>query len=81
MKLYVLVADGWTHDYGSENYLVGVYDNKSDAETVEQQIKDLDRDIGTDIIEIDLNTTHPLTKDDSFMSDYINDLYIGGYVE
>ena len=87
MKLYVLVADGYTGDYGSENYLVGVYDNREDAELNLAKVEKLHGDypVEASILEVELNTTYPLTKEESMYPTldlgFGNDLYIGGYVE
>ena len=80
MKLYVVTADGWTLGYGSELYLVGVFD------TEEQAVEALDkaRKAGAycKIKEINLNEEHPMKKGErKWELDLSNDIYLGGYCE
>ena len=71
--LYVVTEDGYRHSWGSEIYLVGVYDDKETAESV---VKNLGYG---QITEIALNSTHMLKYND--FGDMMNDLYLGGYAE
>lgn len=96
-KLHALVAEGYFENYGSENYLIGIYDdldklNKAQDDYVELIKKEnfcpgkSDENIRswyTKVLEVELNETHPLSKTESQWTDYelINDLYIGGYEE
>ncbi len=73
--LYVKTADGYMQGYGSEIYLVGVYDSRDKAEQ--------DGQFGS-ITEITLNKTYPLTKhvDDVLgYESYENENFLGGYTE
>ncbi len=73
MILYVVTEDGYRHSWGSEIYLVGVYDDRETAESVAKNLE-----YGR-ITEITLNNTHMLRYDD--FDDMRNNLYLGGYAE
>ena len=75
MILYVVTEDGYRHSWGSEIYLVGVYDDRETAESVVKNLK-----YGR-ITEITLNSTHMLRYEDFGFGDMGNDLYLGGYAE
>ena len=73
-KAYVLTADGWTHGYGSELYLMGVF---FDKETAEKKAEE--QDVHVSITEIEANKVFPL-KTNAFFEE-TNAYYLGGYIE
>lgn len=80
MKLYVVTADGWRLGYGSELYLIGVFDNEDRA------IEALDkaREVGAycEIKQVTLNEEHPMKKGEGLWKNSLsNDIYLGGYCE
>jgi len=78
MKLYVLTVDGYTEGYGSNIFLVGVFDSMEKAEEAQ---KSLDNEIRerASIDEVLLNENIPLTKDE--WGSFHNIHYLGGYCE
>ena len=78
MKLYVLTVDGYTEGYGSQVFLVGVFDSLEKAEEAQNS---LDDEIcqAASIDEVLLNENVPLTKDE--WGDFHNIHYLGGYCE
>lgn len=81
-KVYVVIEDGYHDDYGSYPYLIGVFDNKEDAEKIENNAIDPEN-YPRSIIEIDKNTEFPL-KHGNYIFDecqYCNDYPLGGYAE
>ena len=79
MKLYVVTADGWTSGWGCSYYLIGVYDNKEEAEKVANKTEKLGGI--TQITEIILNKTYKLKKCNDSWGELVNNNYIGGYIE
>lgn len=76
MNLYVVTADGWTSGWGTEIYLVGVYDSKEKALKVIEENESLYCKMSV----VELNKTYKMKKDDSW-GNYTNKLYLGGYYE
>ena len=68
-KLYVVTKDGWMDRYGSQIYLIGVFDNLADAQKA-----------GGKITEIEPNKEFPLKKN-SWGDCEQNEYYLGGYYE
>ena len=75
MTLYVLTANGYTASYGSEIYLIGVFDDKKKAEEIASKQK-----VYTVLTEVNLNALYDL-KYDRRHGEYSNKNYLGGYVE
>ncbi|MBP5597963.1 MAG: hypothetical protein J6Y02_21525 [Pseudobutyrivibrio sp.] len=78
-KIYVVIEEGYHSGYGSNPYLIGVFDNKEDAEKIENNAIDPEN-YPRSIIEIDKNTEFPLNPT-RFEDEYENDYPLGGYVE
>ena len=76
MNLYVVTADGWTSGWGTEIYLVGVYDSEEQALKVIEENESLYCKMSV----VELNKTYKMKKDDSW-GNYTNKLYLGGYYE
>lgn len=72
--IYVVTANGYKQPFGSEIYLVGVFDNREDANRCVTQTA-----LGAIITEVELNKPYPL-KEDAW-GDYGNELFLGGYCE
>lgn len=70
MKVYVVTADTWDMGYGSEIYLIGVFQDKDKAE---QAANENDGIIGI-VTEMTLDEPHPIVNGK-------NDKYLGGYIE
>ncbi len=68
---YVLTKDGYTAGWGSEIYLLGVFDDKETAERMAKKHN-------CKVTEIEANKFFPLVKK---FGDYENDYYLGGYTE
>lgn len=77
--VYVVTSDGYFEPYGTEKYLLGVFDNKEDA----IKCKESSRDTFAKIFEVELNKSYPLIYAPEYEGQerYENDFYIGGYVE
>ena len=78
MKLYVLTVDGYTERYGSQVFLVGVFDSMEKAKEAQDSLDDEIRQYAS-IDEVLLNENVPLTKDE--WGNFINIHYLGGYCE
>ena len=76
MKLYVVTADGWKMGYGSELYLIGVFDSEERAMDAYRRSEELGAYCGIKVI--GLNEEHPMNV---FCNSLSNDLYLGGYCE
>ena len=72
--VYTVTADGWRNGYGAEIYLLGVFDNRADADACATQCG-----VGAFITKVELNKSYPL-KEDAW-GDSGNELYLGGYCE
>ena len=72
--VYVVTADGYGGQYGAEIYLLGVFNNRADADVCATQ-----RGIGADITEVELNKSYPLKPE--AWGDNKNENYLGGYCE
>lgn len=72
MKLYVVTEDGYKRAYGSEIYLIGVFDKRPKID-----------DPNVKITEVKLNKEYPLHPSKYFWSNnnLENDKYLGGYYE
>lgn len=79
-KVYVVIEEGYHEDYGSYPYLIGVFDNKEDAEKIKDNAIDPEG-YPREIIEIEKNKEFPLLKILYFSEEYGNDYPIGGYAE
>ena len=74
MKMrYVLTQDGYTAGWGSELYLLGVFDDKETAERIAKEHK-------CTVTEIEANRFFPLSET-PFPEQKANDYYLGGYTE
>lgn len=78
-KVYVVIEEGYHLGYGSNLYLIGVFDNKEDAEKIKNNAIDPEN-YPRRIIEINKNTEFPLSRG-YFEDEYENDYPLGGYVE
>lgn len=79
MNLYVVTADGWLSGYGVEIYLIGVFDDREQAESALANVA-AKGGLGK-IKEVYLNNEHPLKISGGYRTDLSNDLYLGGYCE
>ena len=74
MKMrYVLTGDGYTAGWGSEIYLLGVFDDK---ETAERMAKECE----CTVTEIEANRFFPLSET-PYPGSKANNYYLGGYTE
>ena len=71
--VYTVTANGWRNGYGAEIYLLGVFDNLSDAEFCAKCV------IEAKITAVGINKMFPLIKDE--WGDLANENYLGGYCE
>lgn len=78
-KVYVVIEEGYHSSYGSNPYLIGVFDNREDAEKIINNVIDPEY-YPRSIIEIDKNTEFPLSQG-HFSDEYENNYPLGGYVE
>ena len=82
MKLYMVVYEGLVgEEYGTEMYLLGIYDNIGKAHDA---IASLPGDICTDLVEIhevELNETLEVTLEDWFLRRYKTKVQLGSYLE
>ena len=78
-KVYVVIEEGYHCDYGSYPYLIGVFDNKEDAEKIKNNAVDPET-YPRNIIEIEKNAEFSL-KNGYFSDEYENDYPLGGYAE
>ena len=78
MKLYVLTVDGYTESYGSNLFLVGVFDSLKKAKEAQDSLDDEIRQYAS-IDEVLLNENVPLTKDE--WGNFHNIHCLGGYCE
>jgi len=78
-KVYVVIEEGYHEDYGSYPYLIGVFDNKEDAEKIKDNAIDPEG-YTREIIEIEKNKEFPLNPG-YFEDEYENDYPLGGYAE
>ena len=80
--VYVVTADGYNEGYGSELYLIGVFDSEEEAIIAKCN---LPFDVRGRMTSITLNKTNDLKKyeHDPFDREhsYHNELYLGGYIE
>ena len=76
MKLYVVTADGWKMGYGSELYLIGVFNSEEKAVDAYKRSEELGAYCRITVI--GLNEEHPMN---SVFNSLGNDLYLGGYCE
>lgn len=79
-KLYVVTCDGVQDGYGSYIYLVGVFDNRKDAENARDAAAKVSNDEFASITEVDLNKEYPLVMNSDF-SEATNENLLGGYME
>lgn len=79
-NVFVVTADGYFDSYGSEVYLIGVFDNYEDAKTTADNCGGV---LGCTIItEIEFNQAFPLkSKKIPFDGEKSNDYFLGGYCE
>lgn len=89
MKLYLVSANGYRR-YGNKFYVIGIFDNEDDALKAKETLRDSHRNMNypdkSDIPEDDVKITEvELNKFYDFIEsedcNYINDHFIGGYVE
>ena len=74
MKLYVVTADGWARGYGSELYLIGVFDTEEQA--IEALNKAREAGAYCKIKEINLNEEHSMKKGEGLWKENLsNDIY------
>ena len=79
-KLYVVTCDGLQDGYGAYIYLVGVFDNRKDAENARDAAAKISNDEFPIITEVDLNKEYPLAMNSNF-SEASNENFLGGYME
>ena len=75
MTLYAVTADGHNQPYGSEIYLIGVFDDKRKATETVSKCK-----YQTKITEVEMNKKYRM-KHDKFWDEWSNEKYLGGYSE
>ena len=77
-NVFVVTANGYFLNCGSEIYLIGVFDNYEDARTAS-----LHCGADASITIIELNQAFPLKRADEASRDYekSNDYFLGGYCE
>ena len=75
MTLYVVAANGHNSPYGSEIYLVGVFDDRKKATKIANRLK-----CPTEITEVELNKKYSMTYS-KLWDEWINGNYLGGYSE
>lgn len=89
MKVYLVAANGYQR-YGIKLYIIGIFDNEDDALKAKQTLMDSHRQMNhpdksdiyendISIKEVELNTFYDFTKSED--CNYINDHFIGGYIE
>lgn len=71
--IYVVTADGHTEGWGSELYLVGVFDTKKEAEECAEKEKCFAR-----VVHASLNKIYTMRKDKTW-NEWSNQKYLGGY--
>ena len=78
-NVFVVTANGYFLNCGSEIYLIGVFDNYEDAKTASLNCGG----ISTMITAIEPNQAFPLKRADEVSRDYekSNDYFLGGYCE
>ena len=74
MELFVVTAEGWREGYGSYVYLIGVFDS-------EKLAKHYCINEYYNITKVSLNTHNPLLKEKQEFEQYLNDNFLGGYIE
>ena len=75
-KVYVVIENGWYTGYGHYPYLIGVFDNKEEAEKIAKN--SFNKDFPRYIIEIEKNKEFPLDGDEYEAS---NEYSLGGFAE
>ena len=79
MMVYVLTVDGYADEcYGSEIYLVGVFDSMEKAKAAQNTIDEAIREF-SDINEVELNNVYEVIKTENF--GFRTKYNLGGYIE
>ena len=81
MKVYLVVFDGWLAGYGSNIYLLGVYDNENKANEIAASFnkKYEEELVEAYVEEVDLNHTYDEEREGDWA--IRTPIYLGGYVE
>lgn len=96
-KLYILTCDGYTEDYGSEIYVVGVFTTEEQAKNARDkaisQMKDKLKEVHPHSDEEEIEDCEyrfsimPVVKNKAYpleweeYNGFVNDNFIGGYIE
>ena len=78
MKVWVVTDNGYQHAYGVDFYILGVFDNKEDAEKIANA-----GSCFAEVNEMELNTEYPLVPCKSLVyGDNLQSAYhVGTYIE
>ena len=78
-RVYVVTMDGWKGGWGTEIYLVGVYDSRDLAESVVNELET--KGVEATWSEATINRTRKIEQHTWERESFQTDAYLGGYVE
>jgi hypothetical protein len=84
--MYLVTFDGqYNSDYGSEIYVLGIYDDKiKTSRAINEVMLKYPNDLGLNaftITKLDLNHSLNVVKESGYMHSFESDEYLGGYSE